>query len=184
MSDSNLNTSEEVWKDIPEFPGYEVSNRGRMRSYFQYLGYGRWEISNEPQRFMSQHPDRKGYLTIALVSNSGRYTLKVSRTVLLAFIGPCPQGMESCHNDGVKSNNHLYNLRWDTPKNNCKDKKAHGTENIGMKSRTSKLCDAQIYEIRRLHKYKYPVSIIAKLFNINRSNAWHILHRKTWTHLL
>jgi len=41
--------------------------------------------------------------------------------VLLAFWGPCPSGLEVCHNDGSRDNNHLDNLRYDTHKANLQD---------------------------------------------------------------
>jgi hypothetical protein len=30
----------EVWRPIEGFPGYEVSNQGRVRSYFGWMGGG------------------------------------------------------------------------------------------------------------------------------------------------
>jgi hypothetical protein len=34
--------------------------------------------------------------------------------VLEAFVGPRPEGMEACHNNGNPAANRLENLRWDT----------------------------------------------------------------------
>lgn len=47
--------------------------------------------------------------------------------MLTAFVGPCPDGMEGCHNDGDPHNNRLDNLRWDTRANNARDAIRHGT---------------------------------------------------------
>jgi hypothetical protein len=46
----------------------------------------------------------------------------VHQLVLLAFRGPCPSGMECLHNDDVKNNNELTNLRYGTRSENNKDR--------------------------------------------------------------
>ena len=47
--------------------------------------------------------------------------------VLEAFVGPRPAKLDSCHNDGVRTHNHLSNLRWDTRSANLYDAVEHGT---------------------------------------------------------
>jgi hypothetical protein len=50
----------------------------------------------------------------------------VHRVVLETFVGSCPDGMECCHLDDVKTNNKLVNLRWDTHDANVVDKVRNG----------------------------------------------------------
>lgn len=52
---------------------------------------------------------------------------QISRLILDAWVGPCPEGMECCHNDGNAMNNVLSNLRWDTHWNNVQDQISQGT---------------------------------------------------------
>jgi hypothetical protein len=54
---------------------------------------------------------------------------RVHRLVLLAFVGPCPKGMEACHWDDNPGNNHLSNLRWDTSLANKRDMARNGIGN-------------------------------------------------------
>ena len=64
-----------------------------------------------------------GYRRVCLDLNGKVCTRTVHVLVLLAFIGPCPEGMEGCHYpDTNKANNRLSNLRWDTHAENMKDK--------------------------------------------------------------
>ena len=51
----------------------------------------------------------------------------VHSLVAESFIGPRPEGMEVCHNDGDPTNNHLDNLRYGTSSGNELDKVRHGT---------------------------------------------------------
>jgi len=124
-------TDNEIWKPIPGFPGYDVSDHGRVRSYYARGGNGtgkKWHLSGTPQRNLSPSASRSevGYLGIQLCANgNSRYT-KIAPLVLLAFVGPCPDGMEVCHNDGDPKNNHLSNLRYDTHAANILDARKLG----------------------------------------------------------
>lgn len=48
-------------------------------------------------------------------------TVTVHGLVAEVFIGPRPEGLDVCHNDGDKSNNRASNLRYDTHSENQKD---------------------------------------------------------------
>ncbi len=52
---------------------------------------------------------------------------QISRLILDAWVGPCPEGMECCHNDGNAMNNVFDNLRWDTHRSNIQDQIDQGT---------------------------------------------------------
>lgn len=97
----------EIWKEIPDCPGYEVSDLGRVRF-------------TKMQKFTVAE---KGYMIVSVKGVLKR----VHRLVLLAFIGPCPEGMEVCHNDGNPGNNKLDNLRYGTHQENMKDRLLHNT---------------------------------------------------------
>lgn len=106
----------EAWLPIAGLEDYvEVSNHGNVR----------WRSSKEPLQSYAGNKlgHRRVYLGIGPKSRRDRY---IHRLVLEAFIGPCPEGMEGCHNDGDASNNHLENLRWDTHSANMYDRVKHG----------------------------------------------------------
>ena len=92
----------EIWKVIPDHAPYEISDLGRIR------GFG----SEKAQR-----NDGGGYRTVSLQGHIHR----VHRLVLETFIGPCPHKMVACHNNGVRNDNRLCNLRWDTMSANVSD---------------------------------------------------------------
>lgn len=136
----------EVWRQIPGFPYYDVSNLGNVRS---------WKIRNGTQG-VAKHPHPmkpvkvtgKKYYHVCLVDSTGtKIFRKVHHLVLTAFVCPRPEGCEGCHNDDDQSNNALYNLRWDTPESNVKDKIANGKQAKGEDVKNSKLTEAQVREI-------------------------------------
>ncbi len=68
----------------------------------------------------------------------GRAGYQVRRTihtlVAAAFIGPRPDGMDTCHNNGDKTDNRLDNLRYDTKSANAFDTLKHGTNRAANKT--------------------------------------------------
>lgn len=101
----------EQWKPIPDFPGYEASSLGRIKSVGRTIVRGGNIQMPIRERILKQHPYRNRGL---FVSFSGNATRAVHRLVLEAFVGPRPPGHECCHLDDDAANNRLDNLRWDT----------------------------------------------------------------------
>lgn len=118
----------ENWKPIPGFEGqYEVSDRGQVASLPRSV-VSRWGTTyTVPRRVLVGVPNRGGYLRLQLSQDAFATNHSVHVLVLLAFVGPRPEGMLGCHNDGNPANNHLSNLRWDTPSSNSRDTVKHGT---------------------------------------------------------
>lgn len=178
----------ETWKPIPIFPGYEVSDHGRVRSFWKQSGLGRgygrggkFVLSLEPQRILAQGKQRNR-LTVCLRKNNKSHTRLVHRIVLLVFKGPCPKGMEACHNDGDEGNNCLINLRWDTHKNNCADMVRHGTRIVGENHYQSKLSEKEVIEIKKLYSLGYTKMALAKQFNVSSRNIFFIVNNNSWQH--
>lgn len=107
--------TKEIWKSIPGYLDYEVSNLGRVRSY------RRGKV-----RVLKGCPDSKGYSQVELRNEGGKLHTRVHKLVMLVFVGPCPDGMEICHNDGSPLNNCQDNLRYDTHAGNMGDRVQHG----------------------------------------------------------
>lgn len=124
--------SDERWRPVVGYEGlYEVSDLGRVRSLDYVDARGRlWQ--GGPRK---SHPNvRSGHPQIHLGRHGRRRMAYVHRLVLLAFVGPCPPGMEACHNDGNPTNNTLANLRWATRADNNLDRVRHGTHNNTRKT--------------------------------------------------
>lgn len=81
-----------------------------------------------PARVMKINLTGGDHPTIQLHRGGRKYSYLVHRLTLEAFVGPCPQGMEGCHNNGDPWDGRVSNLRWDTHASNMHDKLLHGTE--------------------------------------------------------
>jgi HNH endonuclease/NUMOD4 motif len=123
------------WRDIPGYEGcYQVSDDGQVKSLARRIKSAPGCTRPLPERIMKQEVDRTGYARLQLRSDGSYAHHLVHRLVMLAFVGECPDGMEVCHNDGVKLNNNLSNLRYDTRSANQYDSIRHGTHRGSRKT--------------------------------------------------
>lgn len=123
----------EEWRPVPGYGGhYEASSLGRIRRKkrvvrkFNYMAKRVIEQTYQ-ELILSPHAVNKyGHRSVHIGVDGKRTMLSAHRAVLLAFVGPCPEGFEACHNDGDATNNRPENLRWDTHLSNNQDRKRHG----------------------------------------------------------
>jgi hypothetical protein len=85
-----------------------------------------------------------GYHLVTLYVHGRKITRSVHSLVLSAFIGPRPNGLVACHNNGTRHDNRLENLRWDSQSANLRDRVAHGTSYRGEGNPRAKLTTAQV----------------------------------------
>lgn len=110
---------------IPGYSNYRIHESGRVQSCKRSLNYVDWFD-------LKIRYDKQGYAMVSMTADDGTlWQPLVHRLVLLAFVGPCPEGMETRHLDGVRSHNWKDNLCYGTPLENAKDKKTHGTVTRG-----------------------------------------------------
>lgn len=118
----------ENWLPVAGMEGfYEVSNLGRVRSVDRVVIGARGAPHRLSGRMLKQRLSTRGYV-IVMMSKDGAYQNRlVHRLVLGAFVGEAQDGQECCHLNGVRTDNRLENLRWDTHSGNSQDQVAHGT---------------------------------------------------------
>lgn len=128
-------------------------------------------------------PSKKlGYLVARLSYHGKPKNIFVHRLVLLAFVGPCPEGMECRHfPDGNPVNNRLENLQWGTKEENYKDKVQHGTHYKGERNPRAMLTEGDVKEIRAMHKEKRcTVPAIAQMFRVSVPCVEAIVYGRNW----
>lgn len=136
------------WRPIPGLPNYEASSDGQIRSLDHVDPRGR----RRRGRVLKQTRAGRGgkYFYVPVPGKAGSVAA-VHRLVLMAFRGPCPEGMEACHNNGDGHDNRIENLRWGSHASNVADMMRHKREarergRHGREMRTAQFVD----EVRRL----------------------------------
>lgn len=117
-----------AYRPVVGYPQYLVGDDGTVISTTREIADGRGNKRTIKGRKLKPVPTGLGYLGVNLLTDGIQKRHLIHRLVLTSFRGACPPGMEACHNDGIRTNNHLENLRWDTPSSNAKDRIKHGTQ--------------------------------------------------------
>lgn len=161
------------YRTLPEFPNYRVGSDGTVLSNRR----GRWKA-------LKPGTAKSGYQVVVLCNDVEQKSVNVHRLVLEAFVGPCPDGMECCHNDGDRSNNGLDNLRWDTHSENCQDASRHGTllGVRGEQNHNSKLTEGDVNSIRAAFADGESPTQIAARFGISRRYVYSLAQREWRKH--
>lgn len=182
-----LNRRYERWRWIPGYKGqYRVSSKGRVRSVDRFIHHWRGGESKIKGKMLVLSQDADGYYFVSLSKFGKWYPFRVHQLVLLAFVGPCPEGMECRHLDGNRQNNNLANLRWGTSKENGSDRIKHGTSKVnqGQKHGMTRLTDADVILMRK--KYAtglYTQKELGDVHGITDSAACNAIHGVTWSHI-
>jgi hypothetical protein len=180
---------DEQWREIAGFPDYMISDHGRVHSRSRVLPCCKAGSRQRtmPGRLMQGiahiEKGRLSYLGVRLFVGRKGYNKRIHRLVLDAFFGPCPEGLEGCHNDGNPANNYLSNLRWDTRTANAQDAVRHGRHKTsfpkGEAHPRAKLTDEQVREIRSLYSGAYgQIAALAKQFGVARQSIDMIVRMK------
>lgn len=119
--------TEEIWKDVTNYPGYQVSNKGQVRSFWKkQKRSGTWggteRVLTNESSVIPASDDGNGYLKVFMTDKDGKkHCRKIHRMVAEEFI-PNPNGYDTVDHivsgaDG-KLDNSIENLRWLSRKEN------------------------------------------------------------------
>jgi hypothetical protein len=165
-------TDADELRNIPGYPGYRVTRDGRV------MGKRGWLKPSKNKK--------SGVLSFRPVVDGRLGGITVHRAVMFAWIGPCPAGMECCHNDGDPGNNAVDNLRWDTHSSNMEDRTRH-MRNAGRapwrgrNNSQSKLTEENVREIRQLLSDELLTpSMIGECFGVGVTTIFSIKSGRNW----
>lgn len=142
-------------KEVPEHPGYFVDRAGNV-------------FSNRRGQMRQLQPIVNGYgYLVVKVPVDGKFpAVGVHRLVLMAYVGPCPEGCETRHLNGIRTDNRLENLAWGTRLEQAADKKRHGTQASGPQ----KLPSNRVKRIQQLYATgNYTQDELAEMFGVSQS---------------
>ena len=104
----------EIWKDIKECEGYQVSNLGRIKRLKTFVKKRNNKYAELDESILKLHINNNGYSCVYIKKKG----YLVHRLVYEAFVGEIPEGMQVNHIDEKPNNNRLENLNLLTPKAN------------------------------------------------------------------
>ncbi len=178
------------YRPLPGFPGYRVGADGSIWSCRVKCGgqrKGELLLGDIWKQLKTRlRPGHNEYEIVDLRAAPGGKLRRhyIHRLVLSAFAGPCPVGMECCHNNGNHLDNRAENLRWDTKKANAADGVRHGTVAKGEQVVGSKLSPEKIREIRRLAATGlFLQREIGRMFDIAQTTVSGIARMEDWRHV-
>jgi len=164
---SKLNIEE--WLPVPGLNNhYYCSNLGRVKSF----------KTDKNGVILKASPNTEGYIKYRLSTETNVRSISAHCIVLRTFVGkrPGPKNcVYGCHNNGHRTDNRLFNLRWDTPSNNSLDTTKHGRRvfnraPLGIPRRLNK---EQVQDIRQSIAKGEPKLSIARRLNISRSMLYY-----------
>jgi hypothetical protein len=164
----------EIWKDIKNAPGYQISSLGQVKSYWSNSG----KIT-EKSKIRKHAIVRGGYHQILIKVNGKNFHASVHRLIAEAFL-PNPNNYDTVdHMDRNVHNNKLSNLRWASRKMQIEN----SNNPIGSRQGTSKLKEKDIPVIKKLRGEGKSLEKIAELYKVHFSTIWRVTNNKQWNHV-
>jgi hypothetical protein len=125
----------EVWKNVPNYSGYQVSSRGRVKS-LQRVEVGKdGKKRTIKYKMLSMEVTENGYHRVGLTSNGVLKRIKVHQLVAMAFLGHvrCGNDLVVNHKNFVRSDNRVENLEIVTSReNSSKNYLKSASKHIGV----------------------------------------------------
>lgn len=152
----------EIWKPLRDFPGYYVSNYGRVKSHRDRGGN-----IGDKGHLLSFQKMSDGSPRVTLSINGVGRTLSVAKLVLENFVGPGPHAFVPHYLDGNFENLRVENLEWRSRKN-------------------VKLLPDQITAIREMaltSDTEIDITTLSKRFKVSKQTIRAILKNDAWKQL-
>ncbi len=147
-------------------------------------GFPRYFISRDgiiigPRSTVKPKRNKNGYWYVMAWVEGRPRTLQMHRALLLAYVGPCPEGYQARHLNDIHDDNRLCNLAWGTPAENMADKFRNGRVAVGERQGSAKLTVSSVKAIRLLIGTKSSRAIGRK-FGVSHSTILKIANGKRW----
>lgn len=167
---------EEIWKDVKGFEGlYQVSNSGSVKRLA-----GKYCLN---ERLIGFNIDRYGYVKRVLCKNNKLSNFTEHRLVAIAFIDNPENKATINHINGIKTDNRVENLEWNTNKENKEHAVRTGLQdNKGIKHNMCKLTEEQVLEIRKIGFSQTRMSL-SKIYGVSRRHILRLIRNEGWEHI-
>ncbi len=182
----SLSLPNEYWAYVDGYNGiYMVSNLGRVKSMPRKIIKGKRTYYTSELVVSACY--NKGYKQVALSNGVNKKSHRVHVLVACAFI-PNPQNKPNVnHKNGIKDDNKIENLEWNTQKENVNHAFANNLVRIpkGSQKVAAKLKESQVWDIRERFKNnnKEEYENVAREYGVSGTCIKYIVINKTWKHV-
>jgi hypothetical protein len=173
-----------IWKKIPGFSRYEVSENGQIRVALNAIKIHKAHL--KPGQLVTLRQSTQNYFRCWLKADDGRTIyVKAHQMVALAFCGLRPSKKHNAlHWDDDPTHNHYLNIRWGTQKQNIADGIRNGSYPLGEAHSQTFLTNNQVREIKR----RFPLEgrtqkSFGEEFGVSQYMISSIITGKRWKHL-
>lgn len=165
----------ETWLPAVGFPGYEISDQGRVKSL------PRRNLQGAMRRGRILKTDvLDGYHLVRLARDGVKHARTVHSLVLEAFVGLRPDGFQTRHLNGVRGDNCLENLCWGSIQENRVDQKRHGTGMQGANNPKAKFNEVDVERVFDLRRHGLSQQAIGDWLQISQTYVSKILRGRSY----
>ena len=162
---------------IPNWDAYGISKCGEIIRLKKSKGA-------QVGKVLKQHTHKtRGYLTVRLYQDNKAKSFDVHVLMAITFLNYPKKGYQVCHNNGIKIDCNLKNLRIDTTSGNQLDRSIHGTSNRGQQNGMNKYSVEIIKKIKIMIEADISCSNISKLTGITPIYIRSIKNGYKWSWL-
>lgn len=171
MENTNINNLPgEIWREIPEYKDYEISNYGRVIS----------ELKNTP-RILAKNIICNRYRVRLYKRENLSKSESVGRLVASIFIREPKENEVLFYRDGNPLNDHVSNIGWKTKSESVRTaRNRHRYSHKGESNGMAKLGNLQVKEIRILLEKGNPVKKISEDYGVSVDTVRRIKNGLTW----
>jgi hypothetical protein len=172
------------WRQVPDFPGYEVNNLGDVRSLTRAVPHQNVTKTVFGKMKKARPQKNGGHLRLTLFHERKCKSVFAHRLVMAAFIGPLPPGKIVRHLNGNPHDNRLENLAYGDAFENAADAIRHGATARGERSNKSNLTERKVREIRVFAKDpRISQRYLAEMYGVTAACITCIVLHQTWRHV-
>jgi hypothetical protein len=174
----------ERWVDIPNYEGlYMVSSFGRVMAKERVInrsgivGIKRSGTQKRKAKILNQIVSNTKRLMTTLCKENNPKMFQVSRLVAMSFLENPQNKPEVNHKDGKFQENFVWNLEWNTKRENSDHAVKNGLKIRGERMYSNVLSEKQVLEIFNSNLTQKELS---KIYNVHFTTCGYIKSGKLW----